>query len=291
MLDDIIICCAITGGGDTVRKNPAVPVTPQQIADSAIDAANAGAAIVHLHVRDPETGRPSMELRLYSEAFARIRDSGVDVLINLTTGAGARFIPSMVETGKAEPGTTLTTPAERVRHVMELKPDICSLDMGTMNMGNFAFVNTPDHLRAMAKAVGEVGVLPELEVFEAGHVRLATALMREGLLQGPGLFQICLGIAWTQPATTAAMSYMLSLLPTGANWFAFGTGITQFPMAAQSILLGGHVRVGLEDNLYLEAGVLAPSNAALVERAVEIVRALGARVASPAKTRQILGLP
>ena len=256
----------------------AVPVTPEQIAQSALDAAKAGAAIVHIHVRDPKTTRPSMEPALYTEVVDRIRASGSDVLINLTTGPGARFVPGADDPQKPGPGTTMRPPAERVRHVVALKPDICSLDMGSMNMGPHVFINTPSHLEAMAVAIRDAGVLPELEVFESGHI------------QAPGMFQICLGIAWAQPATTEAMSYMRSLLPRGSPWFAFGISLHQFPMVAQAVLLGGHPRVGLEDNIYLEKGKLAPSNAALVEKAAKIVEILGDTVATPADARAILGL-
>jgi uncharacterized protein (DUF849 family) len=285
-----IICCAVTGGGDTVGKNPAVPVTPRQIADSAIDAARAGAAIVHIHVRDPETGRPSMELPHYREVVERIRASGIDVVINLTTGAGGRFMPGDAEPLVAKSGSNLSTPADRIRHVVALKPDICSLDMGSMNMGDYVFVNTKGHLEEMAAGICGAGVKPELEVFEAGHIRLAVNLIERGLLPSPSLFQICLGVPWAQPATPEAMTYMRNLLPPGAIWFAFGIGAQQFPMVAQAQLLGGHVRVGLEDNLYLARSQLAPSNAALVAKAVEIVGILGGEIADAAEARRMLDL-
>jgi uncharacterized protein (DUF849 family) len=265
-------------------------VTPDQIAQSAIDAAKAGAAIVHIHVRDPKTTRPSMEIVLYQEVVDRIRASGSDVIINLTTGPGARFVPADDDPQKPGPGTTMRTPAERVRHVVALKPEICSLDMGSMNMGPHVFINTPTHLEAMAVAIRDAGVLPELEVFETGHLLLAKRLIESGHIQAPGLFQICLGIAWAQPATSEAMTYMRNLLPAASPWFAFGISLHQFPMVAQAVLLGGHPRVGLEDNIYLEKGKLAPSNAALVEKAAEIVEILGDVVATPADARTILGL-
>jgi uncharacterized protein (DUF849 family) len=286
----VMISCAVTGSADTPAKNPAVPVTPQQIAASALDAAKAGAAIVHIHVRDPQTTRPSMDIAHYREVVERIRGSGSDVLINLTTGPGARFIPGAEDPLKPAPGTTLRPPQERVRHVVELKPDICSLDMGSMNMGSTVFINTPASLEAMAVAIRDAGVMPELEVFEAGHLLLAKRMIETGHIRAPTLFQICLGIAWSQPATPEAMSYMRSLLPADCTWFAFGISLHQFPMVAQAVLLGGHPRVGLEDNLYLEKGKLAPSNAALVEKAAKIVEVLGDQVATPADARQILGL-
>ncbi|MGA7308897.1 MAG: 3-keto-5-aminohexanoate cleavage protein, partial [Pseudolabrys sp.] len=265
----VMISCAVTGSADTPARNPAVPVTPVAIAASAIDAAKAGAAIVHIHVRDPETTQPSMDPALYREVVERIRASGTDVLINLTTGPGARFLPGVDDPLKPGPGITLALPAERVRHVVELRPEICSLDMGSMNMGNQVFVNTPTHLEAMAVAVRDAGVTPELEVFEAGHLLLAKRLIETGHIKPPGLFQICLGVSWGQPATSEAVTYMRNLLPSDCVWFAFGISLHQFPIAAQTVLLGGHVRVGLEDNLYLEKGKLTPSNAALVEKAAK----------------------
>lgn len=290
-MSKVMICCAITGGGDTVGKSQAVPVTPAEIAESAIAAARAGAAIAHIHVRDPATGKPSMELAHYQEVVERIRASDVDLILNLTTGAGGRFMPGDEVPLVAKAGSNLATPAERIRHIAVLKPEICSLDMGSMNMGDYVFVNTKGHLEEMARGIVAAGVRPELEVFEAGHVRLACSLMERGILSSPGLFQICLGVPWAQPADTEAMTYMRNMLPADATWFAFGIGAQQFPMVAQAYLLGGNIRVGLEDNLYLGKGQLAPSNAALVEKAVQIVQVLGGEVATAAEARQRLGLP
>jgi uncharacterized protein (DUF849 family) len=191
---------------------------------------------------------------------------------------------------KAGPDSTLRGPDERVRHVVELRPDICSLDMGSLNMGSRVFINTPDHLQSMAVAIRDAGVMPELEVFETGHLLLAKKFIEQGHVKGPGMFQICLGISWGQPATPEAMMYMRNLLPANSPWFAFGISLHQFPMVAQTVLLGGHPRVGLEDNLYLEKGKLAPSNAALVEKAGRIIEELGDQVATPADAREILGL-
>ena len=285
----VMIACAVTGSADTPGKNPAVPVTPAQIAQSAIDAAKAGAAIVHIHVRDPQTTKPSMDVAHYREVVERIRGSGTDVLINLTTGPGARFAPGAEDPMKAGPATNLKPPAERVKHVVELRPEICSLDMGSMNMGGYVFVNTPSILESMAVAIRDAGIVPELEVFETGHLLLAKRMIETGHIKGPGMFQICLGISWAQPATTEAMTYMRNLLPQGSPWFAFGISLHQFPMVAQTVLLGGHVRVGLEDNIYLGRGQLAPSNAALVEKAVKIIEILGDHVATPAEARKMLG--
>ncbi len=285
----VMIACAVTGSADTPGKNPAVPVTPAQIAASAIDAAKAGAAIVHIHVRDPQTTKPSMDGALYREVVERIRGSGTDVVINLTTGPGARFAPGADDPMKVGPANNLRPAPERVKHVVELKPEICSLDMGSMNMGGHVFVNTPQTLEAMAVAIRDAGIVPELEVFETGHLLLAKRMIETGHITAPGMFQICLGISWGQPATTEAMTYMRNLLPQGSPWFAFGISLHQFPMAAQTVLLGGHVRVGLEDNIYLGRGQLAPSNAALVEKAAKIIEVLGDHVATPAEARQMLG--
>jgi uncharacterized protein (DUF849 family) len=285
----VMISCAVTGSADTPGRNPAVPVTPQQIAESAIDAAKAGAAIVHIHVRDPKTTRPSMEFDHYREVVERIRDSGTDVVINLTTGPGARFVPGLDDPFKVGPATSLRSVQERVQHVVKLKPEICSLDMGSMNMGNNVFVNSVGYLEAMATAIRDADVLPELEVFETGHLLLAKRMIENGHIKPPGMFQICLGISWAQPATPEAMTYMRGLLPPGSPWFAFGISLFQFPMVAQAVLLGGNVRVGMEDNIYLERGKLAPSNAALVEKAGKIIEVLGDHVATPADARQMLG--
>jgi 3-dehydrocarnitine:acetyl-CoA trimethylamine transferase len=291
MARKVMVSCAVTGSADTPARNPAVPVTPPEIAASALDAAEAGAAIVHIHVRDPQTTRPSMDPALYREVVERIRASNSDVLINLTTGPGARFIPGLDDPLKPASGNTLSLPAQRVRHVVELAPEICSLDMGSMNMGNQVFMNTPPHLEAMAISIRDAGVMPELEVFEAGHLLLAKQMIETGHIKPPGLFQICLGISWGQPATPEAVIYMRNLLPPAAIWFAFGISLHQFPIAAQTVLLGGHVRVGLEDNLYLEKGSFAPNNASLVEKAVNIINILGEEAATPNEARQMLRLP
>ncbi len=286
----VIVSCAVTGGGDTVKKHPGVPVTPEQIAGSVIEAGRSGAAIAHIHVRDPKTGGPSQDVALYREVVNRIRDSGSPILLNLTTGPGSRFIPSESDPRVGGPGTTMTAPLRRVEHVVELRPEICSLDVGSMNFGETGFVNIPSHLRVMAKAIAEAGVKPEIEVFEPGHVMLARKMIEDGVIARPPLFQLCLGVPWGAPSTPETMLYMRNLLPRDAMWAGFGIARQQFPMVAQAVLLGGHVRVGLEDNLYIDPGVLAPSNAALVQRAVEIIGLLGAQVASPAEARQIIGL-
>src|SRR5258708_1852025 len=225
----VMIACAVTGSADTPARNPAVPVTPREIAASAIDAAKAGAAIVHIHVRDPKTTKPSMDGAHYREVVERIRASGTDVLINLTTGPGARFTHDPDDPTKAGPDSTLRGPQERVRHVIELRPEICSLDMGSLNMGSRVFINTPDHLQTMAVAIREAGVLPELEVFETGHLLLAKRMIETGHIKMPGMFQICLGIAWGKSGTPEAMAYMRNPLPPASPWFAFRISLPQLP--------------------------------------------------------------
>jgi uncharacterized protein (DUF849 family) len=287
---NVVITCALTGAFDSTARNPNVPVTPEEIARSGLEAARAGAAVLHIHVRDPETAKPSMALELYEETVRRIRTENEDVVLNLTTGPGGRFIPTPDDPQKPAAGTTLTVPAARLRHIEKLKPEICSLDVATMNFGPHVFMNTPIHLAEMAKRARAAGAKPEIEVFDLGHIELAKKLIGDGLIAAPPLFQLCLGIAYGAPATPEAMLAMRNFLPPGAIWSAFGISRANFPMAAQTVILGGHVRVGLEDNLYIDQGKLAPSNAALVERAVRIIEALGDRVASPTEARAIFQL-
>jgi uncharacterized protein (DUF849 family) len=285
-----ILTCAITGGDDTAGRFAAVPVTPEQIASAAVEACKAGAAIAHIHVRNPETGKPSMDVALYREVVDRIRDSGSPVIINLTTGPGARFVPSNTEANRAEPSSNLRPPTERVQHIAELKPEICSLDMGSLNFGKGALINVPGHVETIAAAIRSAGVKPELEVFDTGHIALAVDMIRRGLLEPQPLFQMVMGVPWGAPATPEVIAAMKSLLPSGSPWAAFGVGRSQFPMVAQALLLGGHIRVGLEDNLYLSKGVLAPDNASLVRKAAAIVDSLGGRLATPDEARAALGL-
>jgi uncharacterized protein (DUF849 family) len=291
MAEKIIITCAVTGSAPTPEKNPAVPVTPEEIADSALGAHDAGAAIVHLHVRNPQTRQASMDPDYYRAATERIRASGSDVLINLTTGPGASFIPGEDDPADGTANSVFVRPEVRVQHVAELKPDICSLDIATMNRPNRVFLNTRDHLTEMANRINALGVKPELEVFDLGHIELARHLLDEGILKSPPLFQLCLGTAFGAPAKVETLIHMRDLLPAGAQWAAFGISRWEMPIVAAAVQLGGHVRVGLEDNIYLERGVLAPSNAALVEKAVQIIRLLGYEIASPEEARDILGLP
>lgn len=291
MNHDVVITCAVTGAGDTTGKSEHVPITPEQIANAAIEAANAGAAVAHIHVRDPETGQGSRDVGLFKEAVDRVRDSGVDVIINLTAGMGGDWIPSDEDPSLPGPGTDMVGPEERLAHVIECLPDICSLDCGTMvfGNGNDLYLNTPTYLRTMAKIAQDIGVKPELEVFDLGQVRLARALVDEGLIDAPPMFQLCLGIPWGAGADTETMVAMKQALPDDAIWAGFGISRMQMPMVAQAMILGGNVRVGLEDNIYLDRGVLA-TNGQLVERAVEIVERLGGRALSAAEARQKIGL-
>ena len=289
---EVFITCAVTGAGDTVGKHPAIPVTPAQIADAAVDAAKAGAAIVHCHVRDPETGKGSRDPALYREVVARIRDADVDVIINLTAGMGGDLAigrgESPMDFGN---DSDLVGPLTRLVHIEELLPDICTLDCGTLNFGdgNMIYVSTPEMLRAGAKRIQELGVKPELEIFDTGHLSFTKQILKEGLLDAPPMFQLCLGIPWGAPADTTTMKAMVDNLPQGAVWAGFGIGRMQMPMVAQAVLLGGNVRVGLEDNLYLDKGVFA-SNAQLVERAAAIVSMMGAKVLGPDAARERLGI-
>ena len=285
-----IITCAVTGGGAITARSTYVPITPKQIADSAVEAAQAGAAIVHIHVRDPDTGAPSMNVKLYREVVDRIRASGTDVLLNLTTGVGARYVPSETDPAVAGPGTNFVSPEARVEHVLELKPEICSLDVGSVNFARYVVINTPDHLSRMAALISAAGVKPELEVFELGHIRYARKMIEDGEIVGSPLFQLCLGIPWAAEAAPETMIAMRNRLPPGAQWSGFGISTALWPMVAQALLLGGNVRVGLEDSIYISRGVLAPSNAALVERAVNIIHDLGGETASPADARQMLNV-
>ncbi len=290
MKQKVILTCAVTGGDDTVPKFSSVPFTPNQIADEAIEACAAGAAIAHIHVRDPESGKPSMALDAYREVVERIRESGSPVIINLTTGPGARFIPSSSEANTAAPGSNLRTPEERVEHILALKPEICSLDMGSLNFGKGALINVAAHIEAIAAEIRRAGVLPELEIFDTGHLALALDMIKRGVIDRNAIFQLVMGVPWGAPAVTEALSAMKSLLPQDSTWAAFGIGRSEFPMVAQAYLLGGHVRVGLEDNLYIEKGVLAPDNASLVRKARTILEMLGATLATPDEARQILGI-
>ena len=291
MNNEVIVTCAVTGAGDTLGKHPEVPVTPEQISNAAIAAAKAGASVAHIHVRDPETGLGSRDVNLFKEVVERIRDSETDVVINLTAGMGGDWIPSEEDPSMPGPGTDMIGPEERLAHVKEIYPEICSLDCGTMNFGNGneIYISPPGYLREMASMIQKWGVKPELEVFELGQIRFAKQMIKEGLINEPPMFQICLGIPWGAEQTVDSMKVMKDELPTNASWASFGIGRMQMPMAAAAVAMGGNVRVGLEDNLYLEKGVLA-SNDQLVTRVIEIIQRMGSRVLSPKETRDKLKL-
>lgn len=284
-----IVSCAVTGNQTTLAQHPGLPVTPQQIAEACIGAAKAGAAITHIHVRYPD-GRPSMEVEHYREVMDRIGSSGTDVIINLTTGPGQRFIPGKDDPSVAAAGTTLMAPMRRVEHVIALKPEICTLDLNTMWSGTSAVINAPDSITTMARAMKEAGSKPELEVFDSGDIQLAKQLIKDGVLESPVLFQIVTGIRYGFEMTPQTMAYARSMLPPDAAWAGFGIGRMAFPMVAQAFLLGGHVRVGLEDAVNISRGVLAPDNAAMVAKAVHIVEELGGEIATVAEARGMLGL-
>ena len=291
MNTDVIITCAVTGAGDTVSRSDKVPVTPREIADAAIEAAHAGAAVAHVHVRDPETGKGSRDPDLFEETVNLIRQNGADVILNLTAGMGGDFNLDDDNPSCPGPGSDIVGPVERLLHVDRLRPEICSLDCGTINFGdgNETYVNPASWCRAMASRIREMGVKPEIEVFDLGQVRLACAMHDEGLIIDPPLFQVCLGIPWGAGADTRSMMTMADCLPRGANWAGFGISRMQMPMVAQAMLLGGNVRVGLEDNLYLERGVLA-TNGQLVEKAAGIIEMMGGRIVGAPEARQKLGL-
>jgi uncharacterized protein (DUF849 family) len=291
---DVFITCAVTGAGGTADKSELVPVQPRDIADAAIEAARAGAAVAHIHVRDPETGKGARDPSLYREVVERIRSSDVDVVLNLSAGMGG----DLVLGGEEAPlpldpnGTDMAGAAERLAHVEELMPEICTLDCGSMNFaagGDYVLVNTPGILRAMARRIKSLGVRPELEVFDSGHLVLVKELISEGLIDDPPLIQLCMGIPYGAPDDPATLMTMVGQLPAGCVFSAFSIGAMQLPYVAMAALAGGNVRVGLEDNIYLSRGVLA-TNGQLVERAVTILDAMNTRTLGPDEVRAKLGL-
>jgi len=291
MNNEVIVTCAVTGAGNTLEKHPEVPVTPKQISEAAIAAAKAGASAAHIHVRDPKTGQGSRDINLFKEVVERVRNSNTDIVLNLTAGMGGDWVPSKDDPSMPGVGTDMIGPEERLAHVKELLPEICSLDCGTMNFGNGneIYISPPGYLREMASMVQEWGVKPELEVFELGQIRFAKQMIKEKLIKEPPMFQICLGIPWGADQSVDSMKVMKDQLPSNASWASFGIGRMQMPMAAAAVAMGGNIRVGLEDNLYLERGVLA-SNAQLVTRVIEIIDRMGAKVMSPSETRKKLQL-
>src|SRR5580692_12294488 len=298
MNQDVFITCAITGDDTNVTKSPHCPITPEQIAAAALDAAAAGAAVVHIHVREPDTGAFSMETRHYREVVKRIRESEVDVIVNLTCGMGGYIVigeQGLKDTPAA--GSDFVTQEERMRHVINLchegkyRPDIATLDCGSLNFGdaNRAYVSTPNYLRQGAAIARDLKVKPELEVFDTGNLWFVKQMVKEGLLDGPALIQLCMGIPYGVPADVGHLIAMVNELPESCNWGSFAISRMQMPWVAQSILLGGNVRVGLEDNLYLSKGVYA-SNAQLVQKARTIIESMGARILTPAQARERLKL-
>jgi len=290
---DVFITCAVTGSGGSVSRSDKVPVTPKQIAEAAIEAAGAGAAIAHIHVRNPQTGAPSRDPALYREVVARVRDSGVDVVLNLTAGMGGDLV-----LGSAEQPlplnvqqTDMVGASERLVHVEELLPEICTLDCGTMNFAeaDYVMTNTPGMLRAMAARIQAAGVRPEIEVFDTGHLVLAKQLVKEGLIDDPVMIQLCMGIPYGAPDDPSTLMAMVNQVPAGWTYSAFSIGRNQLPYVAMAALAGGNVRVGLEDNLYLSKGVLA-SNGQLVERAATILSAMNVNILTPAQVRDKMKL-
>ena len=281
-----IITCAITGSWTTAEQTPYLPITPEQIATSGLESAEAGAAVLHIHVRDPHTGKSSMSLDLYREVIQRIREKNKDVLLNVTTGPGATG-PSNVVFGKTY--QSFCEPWRRVEHIMKLRPDICTLDLNVMNRGNDNItVNSVRVAREMAGIIKAAGVKPELEIFDSGDLHIAKMLIDEGIIENPPLWQICTGVKWGWQSSVDTLEYAKKLLPQGANWYAFGIGAWQMPFVALSTISGGNARVGLEDNIYLEKGVLAKSNRELVEKAVRIIKDIGGGVATAVESRDIL---
>ena len=290
---NVFITCAVTGSGGTQDRSPKVPRSPQQIADSAIAAAKAGAAVVHCHVRDPETGAPSRDLALYREVTDRIRDAEVDVVLNLTAGMGGDMVFGSTESPLPvnAAGTDMIGATERMAHVAECLPEICTLDCGTMNFAeaDYVMTNTPGMLRAMGQMMTDLGVKPEIEAFDTGHLWFAKQLVKEGILDSPALVQLCMGVPWGAPNDLNTFMAMVNNVPDDWNWSAFSLGRDQMAYVAASVLAGGNVRVGLEDNLWLDKGVLA-ENWQLVERAGTIIENMGGKLMGPAVVREQLGL-
>ena len=291
MLPKIVITCAVTGNLTSREQHPQLPVTPQEIADACLGAADAGAAVAHIHVRDPATGAPSMEIALYEEVVALIRAQNPQLILNLTTGPGGRFQPSEHDPRVPGPRTNLTVPEKRVEHIARIRPDISTLDLNTMNSGREVVINTPDNVRRMAKVIRAAGAKPEIELFDSGDIALLNDLVADGTLAPAPLCSIVMGVKYGFQCSPETLLYARNLLPQGAVFTGFGIGRFAFPMVAQSWLAGGHVRIGMEDAVLIERGVLAPSNAAMVTKARTIVEAMGGQIASTAEARALFGLP
>lgn len=289
----VILTCAVVGENQFNRAHPNFPITPQQIADAALEAEQAGATAVHLHVRNPVTGNGTRDPDLFLDMATRVRDNGVKAIMNVTCGGGGIFRPDPADESRSGPGSDVASAEDRVRHIEMIRPEMCSIDVTTQNQldgdKEYVYLNTQATLRKMAKRFQELGVKPEIEVFAPGDVLLANKMLADGFFDKPPMYQIVMGTSWGLPATTETLTYMRSLLPPEAHWAAFGIGRMQMPMAAQSVILGGNVRVGLEDNLYLKRGVFA-TNGELVARARTIIEFMGFEVATPDEARQMLGL-
>jgi len=290
MQNKVFVTCAVTGNLTTPEQTPHLPITPEQIATSALEAARAGAAIAHIHVRDPKTGKPSTAFDLYKEVVDRIREKDEELILNITTGPGGRFVPSEEDPKIFGPGTTLMRPELRVEHIAALKPDICTLDLNTMNSGAQVVINTPGNVRKMAQIIRQSGVKPEIELFDSGDIALLQDLVKDGTVDAAPLCSIVMGVQYGFQPSAETVLYARGLLPAGATWTAFGIGRWSFPMAAQALIAGGHIRVGMEDAVYLARGKLAPSNTALVEKACGIVEAIGAGIMTAREARAALKL-
>ena len=289
--DKVIITCAVTGILTTPEQTPHLPITPEQIAEACLGAADVGAAIVHIHVRDPRTGRPSMQTDHYVDVVQRIRARNPELILNITTGPGGRFVPSQDDPKVAAEGTTLMAPEKRVEHITALRPDICTLDLNTMNSGREVVINTPGNVRRMAKVIIDAGVKPEIELFDSGDIALMRDLLADGTLQGPVLCSFVMGVRYGFQPSPETVLYARDLLPHGTEFTAIGIGKAAFTSVAQSYLAGGHVRVGIEDSVYLSRGRLATSNAEMVAKARRIVEDLGGTIATVEEARGIVGLP
>ncbi len=290
-LNKVFITCAVTGNLTTPDQTPHLPITPEQIADACLGAAEAGAAITHIHVRDPATGAPSMEIEYYQDVVARIRKLNTQLILNITTGPGGRFVPDHDEPRMFGPGTTLMNPEKRAAHIAILKPEIATLDLNTMNSGKQVVINTPGNARRMAKVITEAGVKPEIELFDSGDIAMMLDMVKDGTLTGPLLTSFVMGVPYGFQPSPETVIYARNLLPADAQFTAIGIGRTVFSYVAQSYLAGGHVRVGLEDGVYLARGVLAESNAAMVTKARRMIEDLGGQIADPREARSIIGLP
>ncbi|MFS0786400.1 3-keto-5-aminohexanoate cleavage protein [Shouchella sp. 1P09AA] len=284
-----ILTAALTGAGDTTKKSPHVPITPKDIAYSAIESAKAGAAIAHIHVRDPQTGKLSHDVELFRETVERIREAETDIIINLTAGGGGDFVPNVEDPTRGGPGTDIQTPIQRHEPIGELLPEICTLDCGSLNFGDHVYLGPASWLREHATLIKESGVKPELEVFDTGHIRLANQLIAEGLIAENPMYQFCLGIPWGADADRETIEYMRGRIVDGATWSAFGIGRLQLPILIEAAKLGGNVRVGLEDNLYLDKGVLG-TNEQLVDKAVNLLQKEQLEPATPEEARELLNL-